>query len=300
MDRHVFIPTRGRWENIRKLCDVWLSKDFHVRLVVEGQEADKYNTYTPQAVEISVLQQNNMGIAYARNHCVRLAANLGLKSFILADDDIKPSTHRPDSMWEIIEACKDPKILGMTARYSYHDLCMGKQIKGLDDIILLPTGTFRLVGLNVQNVLKLGNYDTSLEYAEDCDLFLRGLQAGFPWMVHLGTFANSIGNRYEPGGMLDFAKSLDDRTSATDIEVLSSAKAKWHKDLHDKYPEIVNRHTAKCAGKRNCIIVGWQRAYDRYLPGWRQWSELHGGDLQKYIDGVYTPRNEISDRWYPR
>lgn len=292
--KQVFIPSRGRWDRARKLTKIWHDKGFDVNWVVEPDEHDKYwdaittgGPIGPPPEDplhcktfVLPLEKSNQGVSYARAQCVRIADDWDFESIILADDDIKPSTRRPDGMADILEACTHPKILGMTARYSYHDLCLGPRIKTWDDIILLPTGTFRLVGLNVQNVLSLGNYDTDLEYAEDCDLFLRSLEAGFPWMVHLGSFANSMGTRYEPGGMLDFAGGWDE---------LAEKKAKWHNTLHDQYPNLVNKHTKKCYNpdgtpKQNCIIISWQRAYDHYLPGWRKWSELHGGDLQEYID----------------
>lgn len=277
MERNVFIPSRGRYKDIDKLCNIWSNKGFGVHLVVEPDEYNKYLSATRTPVEVHALYQSNQGIAYSRKACINMAEMFGYKSIIMADDDIKPSTRRPDGMADILEACEHPKVLGMTARYSYHDLCLGTDIKGMDDIILLPTGTFRLVGLNVENVIDLGNYDTTLEYAEDCDLFLRGLQSGFPWMVHLGSFANSTGTRYQPGGMLDFVKS-----SELDM---TAHKAHWHKTLHNRYPDITNAHTSKCAGKQNCIRISWKWAYDKYLPDWRKWSDLDGGDLQVYIDG---------------
>jgi hypothetical protein len=85
-----------------------------------------------------------------------------------------------------------------------------------------------------------------------------------------------MGTRYEPGGMLDYAGGQDK---------LADAKGVWHAALHEKWPNITNAHTYMCKGKQNCIIIQWKRAYDMYLPKWRDWSELDGGDLQDYIDG---------------
>lgn len=285
--RQVVIPSRGRAPEAKKLTAIWQSKGFNVTWMVEPEEHDIYcNALASKSgpllkpgshTFVTALDKSNAGISYSRNCCVELAEQQGWPSIILADDDIKPSTRRCDGMADILEACEHPKITGITARYSYHDLCLGPDIKDMDDIILLPTGTFRLVGLNVKNVLELGNYDTDLEYAEDCDLFLRSLQAGRPWLVHLGSFANSIGTRYTPGGMLDYAGG--------DVGNLSKSKELWHQQLHDKWPTVTNEHKPlKCRGKQNCIRVYWQKAYDQFLPNWRQWSELHGGDLQDYID----------------
>lgn len=287
MRPQVYIPSRGRWQVVRKLTNIWQDKGFDVHWVVEPSEVHKYALPAiakEMPARVHALNRENGGIAWSRNFCVELAASNGLKSFLLADDDIKPSTRRPDGMKDIVEACEHPKILGMTARYSYHDLCLGPDIEYMDDIILCPTGTFRLVGLNVDNVLKIGNYDWTLEYGEDCDLFLRGLKWGFPWLVHLGSYANSIGTRYEPGGMLDFTEATVQGGVAPFTSKLALKKAQWHNDLNRRYPDIVNKHTERCGNKQNCIIVSWKRAYDKYLPDWRKWSELDGGDLQRYID----------------
>jgi hypothetical protein len=269
MANHVFIPSRGRWIGARKLADAWHQQDFEVTFVVEKDEATQYASRVEDC-RVDPLPVRNAGIGFSRNHCVDLAASYGYESIILADDDIKPGKHMD---W-LIEDAEDPKILGITARYSYHDFALGPKIKDMSDLILMPTGLFRLVALNVMNVENLGNYDHTLEYAEDCDLFLRGLREGFPWMTHLGTWSMSIGKRYEPGGMLDYAGGEEN---------LAIKKGQWHRTLHDQYPSIVNKHTERCAGKQNCIRVGWQRAYDKYMPGWREYSAIHGGDIEKYF-----------------
>lgn len=287
MSNQVFIPSRGRWEQAKKLIQPWVKEGFGINFVVEPSELLKYEDHVGQWAKVYPLRLDNLGIGNSRGHCVELAASFGLRSFILADDDIKPA--RVDAnMAGLVECAAAKKVMGITARYSYHDLCLGgDKIKGRDDLILLPTGTFRLVALNVNNVLDLGNYDKTLEYAEDCDLFLRGLQAGYPWMVHLGTYSNSIGTRYEPGGMLDFAcKSTLCSEIPDEQNVLQYKKADWHKRIHDKWPEFVNEHTAKCAGKQNCIRISWRKAYDTYIPDWKKYSMLHGGFLYYYLNGL--------------
>lgn len=276
LQNHVFIPSRGRWESARKLADVWHTQEFTTHFVVEPDEVAKYTLHRNDLnVFVHPLPRPNQGIAASRRHCVDIAASLGCKTMILADDDIKPSERRPANMQKLLECAKHKKVLGITARYSYHDLCLGDQIANRDDLILLPSGTFRLVALNVDNVISIGNYDRDLEYAEDCDLFLRGLKAGYPWMVHLGTWANSIGTRYQPGGMLDYVGDED----------LQYKKLLWHHDLYNKYPEVINDPAkVKNWSKQNTIIIQWKRAYDLWLPGWRRWSMLDGGYLWYYLN----------------
>lgn len=269
----VFIPSRGRWDGARKLTDAWFKEGFDVNWVVEPSEWATYANRVEDA-KVYPLPMKDGGIAYSRNHCVNLAASFGHQSIILADDDIKPY-YKGGNMDILVKNAEHPKVLGITARYSYHDLCLGPDIKGCDDLILLSTGTFRLVALNVKNVLDLGNYDIKLDYAEDCDLFLRGLKAGYPWMVHLGTYSSSIGTRYEPGGMLDFAGGKDN---------LAEHKGWWHEDIQEKYPDLINEHTEKCRGKQNCISIQWKRAYNKYMPDWKKYSALHGGNIGAYLD----------------
>ena len=269
---HVFIPSRGRYQGAHKLTEIWRQQGFEVHWVVEPSEWLDYDGEA-EGDKVHELPKPNMGIGFSRNHCINLAASFGYESIILADDDIKPSRNID---W-LAEDAEDPKVLGITAQYSYHGLCLGDKIKGRNDLILLPTGTFRLVALNVQNVLNLGNYDHTLEYAEDCDLFLRGLEAGFPWMIHLGSWSNSTGARYQPGGMIDYVGDSID---------LMYKKRQWHERLYQQYPDFINDPTKADFTKQNSIRIAWQKAYNHYLPDWRKWSALHGGDIEDYFDEV--------------
>jgi hypothetical protein len=261
----VFIPSRGRISHARRLTDVWRQEGFDVHWVVEPNEFLDYD-YEVEGDKAHALPIPNNGIGYSRNHCVNLAASFGYESIILADDDIKPGKNA--NMDILVDWAEHPKVLGITARYSYHDLCLGPDIKGMDELILLPTGTFRLVALNVNNVLDIGNYDHTLIGLEDNDLFMRGLQAGYPWMIHLGTYAVSMGKRYQPGGMADFMK---------DHGIPSDDIPPWYQVMADQYPAFVSGH------KKNRIRFAWKQAYDHYLPEWRKWSALHGGDLRNYF-----------------
>jgi hypothetical protein len=275
------------------LTDVWRNQGFHVHWVVEPTEQDLYmkNMWKTKpgaqkqnpTISIHPLPIKNGGIGHSRMHCVNLAASWGFKSIVLADDDIKPNP-KYHNMDMLVDCASHPKVLGITARYGYHDLCLGATIRDRNDLILLPTGTFRLVALNVRNVLDIGNYDRHLEYAEDCDLFLRGLKAGFPWMIHLGTRAISIGNRYQAGGMVDFVHGAYSHAEVDNLFQLK--KMDWHEDLYDRYPEVINDPAKADFTKQNSIRISWQRAYTKYLPCWKSYSSLHGGSLEKYFNGV--------------
>jgi hypothetical protein len=269
--RHtVYISTRGRPGNIRKVTPVWRSMGFNIVLTVEPQEVDLYAAsvdwvHYPRETKIQPLPKANQGLAYSRHHALIHAASYGLESIIVADDDIKPAW----GMATLVEDASHSKVLGITARYSYHDLALGGRIKKFDGVILQPCGMFRMVALNVDNVMKLGNYDPAADNCEDADLMLNGIQHGFPWMVDLDSKALSMGKRHEPGGSLDYlnyiGRSVQDHT-------------RWKPSLENKYPEVVGNF-------KGTTRVFWRKAYDMYMPGWKKYSALHGGDIFNYLDG---------------
>lgn len=276
----VYISSRGRVANARKVVPIWHNQgfEFDIFIAVEPDEFYLYANGLSECginyAEILPLPRPNQGLAYSRKFCVTHAASFGWESIIATDDDIKP-VHGVENT--VMDAAH-PKALGITIRYSYHDLALGDKIRSLGGIILQPNGMFRMVALNVNNVMRLGNYDPNADNCEDADLMLRGLEAGFPWMVDLDSKAASIGKRHEPGGSLDYintiGRSIYDHTHKKPI-------------LVKKFPEIA---TSNSEGKTR---VAWLKAHDKYLPDWRKWSALHGGDLAEYL-GI-TKKTDFSE-----
>lgn len=263
----VFIPSRGRWFTANRTANDWRSQGFVVNFMVEPAEFSKYDeALTNEYDLIHELPLNNMGVGYARHHLVKCAAADGYKAVVIADDDFRPKRR----INEIFDYAQNDKVLGITARYGYHDLVLGPAIKNRDDLILLPAVTMAVYGLNIHNALKLGNYDPDLNGLEDVDMVLRGLQAGFPWMIHLGTHCTSVNKRYAPGGVSSYMKihgiELDDVPP-------------WYDKLYAKWPDFVYGHTTRK------IRIGWRKAYNEFIPCWKDYSSLHGGDLEKYFDG---------------
>lgn len=271
MNHTVYISSRGRPENAKKVVPIWLNMGFNVILVVEPNEYDLYagvvapmgERYTPDIIVLA-LPESDKGLSYNRKYLVEDAYDNILESIIVADDDIKP-VHGMDSF---VEDAAHPKALGITARYSYHDFALGDGIKKLGGVVLQPCGMFRMVALNVENVIALGNYDPAADNCEDADLMLRGILDGYPWMVDLDTKAASLGGRHAPGGSLDYLKaigrSVEDHT--------------WLKPtLKAKFPEVVNDGSGKTR-------VGWQKAYNLWMPDWKKYSALHGGDIEVYLN----------------
>jgi hypothetical protein len=267
----VYISSRGRVANVQKVVPLWHNQGFDIFIAVEPDEFMLYAKGLTECgisyAEILPLPKANQGLAYNRRYCVTHAASFGWEAIVATDDDIKPVFGVSSTAMD----ASHPKALGITIRYSYHDLALGPKIKKLGGIILQPNGMFRMVALNVANVMKVGNYDPAADNCEDADLMMRGLQAGFPWMVDLDSKAASMGKRHEPGGSLDYinaiGRSVADHTHKKPI-------------LQEKFPEVISSNSE---GKTR---VAWLRAHDLFLPGWRKWSDLHGGDIGAYLEDV--------------
>lgn len=276
----VYIPTRGRLKNVTKLLDLWDQESFFVVLVVEEHEAEDHRKLVhemkmdPYAAVI-VPPYGVEGIGPIRKWIVEHAASCGLKSIILSDDDIKPG--KDSNMKELWEQAQHYKVLGITARYSYHDFSLGPEIKYRDDLILMPNGTFRIIGLNIMNALAIGNYDPHLICVqEDGELMMRGVQNGFPWLIHLGTKTGSIHGRYQPGGIADFMGSMTERFRI---------QRQCHIYLNEKHPDYVNKPKPDDdLSQKNGVRISWRKLYNDWLPEWKTWSALHGGDIEEYLE----------------
>jgi hypothetical protein len=265
MAQEVYIPSRGRWLSANKTANIWKDQGFGVTFIVEPSEHIKYDSVLSSDVSIHELNIINGGIGNTRNFLISLAASYGLDSIIMADDDMRPKRN----MLEMVEAAKHDRVLGITARYSYHDLALGPKIKGRDDLVLLPSLTFKLIAVNVENALEIGNFDKKLDGLEDNDFALRGLEHGYPWLIHLGTWSTATGPRYAPGGLSDYCdkKSIDHEFDVPP----------WYAKMYERWPDFISGH------KTQRIRFAWQKAYDNFIPGWRCYSDLHGGSLGDYL-----------------
>lgn len=284
----VYIPTRGRLPNVDKLLRSWLihMDGFQVTLVVEPDEVDLHNsvidlTLGPDArrngeARVLALPEANRGIGYSRNFILRDAEKRAHTSILLSDDDIRP-TSTARSYKDMLDFAENDKVLGITTRYSYHDFVLGPKIKYRNDIVLLSSGTFRMIALNVNNVIALGNYDERLTCVqEDGDLMLRGIKAGIPWMINLGAHAVSMGARYAEGGISDLMKG-DNR---------KNMERECHNILYSKHQGYVNAPTSvKETSRGNGVRVRWKKALDDNLPMWESYSDLDGGSLEAYLNG---------------
>ena len=96
----IFIPSKGR--PIPKLLFRELP---HAEIVVEPNEEEIYRRYNPEAT-ILVLPENDRGIAYARNHILKIARQRRLGFFWMLDDDIYGFYERADKKSRKISACE--------------------------------------------------------------------------------------------------------------------------------------------------------------------------------------------------
>lgn len=293
----VYIPSRGRPENVEKLVKAWYEEIFDVYFMVEPDEFDAYQAEVDKAgagdfTTVMALPDRNLGVGFSRSRCMEHAANDGHESVIMSDDDIKPNRGRKGEinprMDKMIELCEDPFVLGATAYYSYQDLMFG--IKGKDrlDVILCPTCVVRMFGLNVKNSLEIGNFDPLLKCGDDVDFQIRGLMAGFPWLVYLGAKAQSFGPRFAEGGV----KALEDATGeelgeddpANRPKPAQGENTKFAvQRLHDKFPEMTNIVSPVK------ITFYWRKMHDEYLPDWRHYSALQGGNIKNYMGPDWEP-----------
>jgi hypothetical protein len=258
----------------------WDDEMFDVVFMVEPDEVDMYTSACPKEyrdngmVSVFGLPDTNLGVGLSRAMCLEHAAMDGLESIIMSDDDVKPSS----GMDGLIDVAADPLVLGITSWYSYLDLMLGIKGKNRNDVIICPSSIFRIFGLNVQNVIGIGNYDEELRMTDDADLMIRGIVEGFPWMIHLGAKSASMGARWQPGGIDALEKQ-----ASSGKETANVLKVEACDYLQNKFPDWVRRP------REDKISFKWRVIYDENLPEWKHWSPLHGGNINNYMGEKWKP-----------
>lgn len=261
----VYICTRDRLNNLQKVVPRWLDQDFEVVLVVEPKEEDSTEglcfdlNWPADEVYIEPLPRHDQGIGYSRAHAVWHAQQRRLKSIIMADDDIRPATDSNMSL--LINEARKPKTLGVGSVNRYVDHLNGGAISANSGVILCPGGWGgRLYGLNVGLAMNLGNYDLKLDcLGEDDELKRQGITVGIPWAVHCDVWAESIGSRFQPGGVQ--ALTGQDR---------KSREERNHWLIHKRWPKYIS---SPPKGFR----MAWQQMLNDYIPDWKERSAIHGG-----------------------
>lgn len=266
----VYIPTRSRPANVRKIVPRWLDQNQSVRLVVDPDEVNLHLALRAQegwGSDVRVWAPPGVrGIGAIRRKIVRQAARNGLTSIILSEDDAMPE--RSSDFNELLDWADRPDVLGIGATRPIHDRFTGGAISYNSGAILCPGGWgFVCFGLNVQNALAAGNYDAALHtIGDDAELARNGIaKLRIPWLAHCDVRWSSLGTRYSPGGIgARFGEDLTLRHMA-ERECLAL--------IHERWPDYTNEPDKR-------LRVAWAKMLDHYLPGWKQRSAIHGGDLK--------------------
>lgn len=261
----VYIITRSRPDNIKKIVPRWLDQNLPVTLVVEEEEHDHHTSLVRgmgwDNVEVISPKSVNKGVGHARAFAVWDADRHGLKSMIMSDDDLRPTS--VSYMHLLLREAERPGVLGVGATRPLHDKFSGGITSDRDDVILCPGGWgMQLFALNVQQTLDIGSFDSKLDcWGEDHELMRNGIAAGIPWLVHCGVRSEAIGVRYDPGGLNAYTGGNEGRT---DMEM------KCRQIIFNRWPRYVSPPNKKPR-------MQWASMMDDYITGWRDQSAIHGG-----------------------
>jgi hypothetical protein len=168
----------------------------------------------------------------------------------------------------LLDEADKPNVIGVGATRSLHDRFTGGAISRLNGPILCPGAWgFMLYSVNVNTVLRLGNFDARYHaLCEDLELATRGIAAGIPWRVHCDVKITSLGTRYAAGGM---------STRFSDQGKRAEAERGCWAIFHKQWPQFTTTPEKRPR-------VSWQKMLDHYIPEWKEYSALHGGSLDGY------------------
>jgi hypothetical protein len=262
----VYIMTRDRQDNLRKIVPRWLDQNMRVVLVTERSEQDEHvrlvrrERWGSDRV-IVISPQRERGIGHKRRYAVNHAKALGLQSIIMSDDDMQPANNT--DMNSILWEARNPKVLGIGATRSLHDRNSRGAVSANHGLILCPGGWgMQMFSLNIENTLAVGNFDSELDcFGEDAELERMGIATiGIPWLVHCDVRCNAIGVRYDPGGINAY---ITDGTRAL-------REVACRRIIHERWPMYASHPERKPR-------MLWQKMLDDYIPNWRERSAIHGG-----------------------
>jgi len=271
----VYIPTLGRLEHIKKIVPYWLQQEIDIRIVVERYEYNEHAKLKREmgwGKEVVILTQplSGRGIAYVRAFIVKHAKNAGHTAIIIAEDDTRPM---PSSdMVLLLEEADKPYVVGVGATRPIHDFFTQGAITrvnraGAGAILCPGSWGVQCFAINVDTVLRLGNYNTKLDViTDDVEMMMRGIEAGMPWRIHTDVKMGILNRRYAPGGINTFF--------GNDAEKRHAAEMKCWDLLRKRYPGFVSYAERP--------RISFQKLYDTYIPEWREYSAIHGGSLDAY------------------
>lgn len=270
----VYIVTRARHDNLRKVVPRWLVATpgtIPIVLVTDKSEAAGLQQLSREEhwfqrgdVRVKRLRYDRRGVGYARHEAVSHAYGQGHRTIIMADDDIMPRAG--ESVNRLLRSARWGTTLGVGATHSQHDLLTGGYTKDHTNVILCPSGYgFQLFALNVENAIAAGNYDVALDcFGEDAELMRNGISLGIPWKLHCGVKCQKIGKRGDYGGIQSLYNGYNDNRV--------KAERRCQELIHERWPDFTSTPPKPSR-------MAWQRFYDHYIPEWRRYSAMHGGGI---------------------
>lgn len=261
----VFIPTRNRLHNIEKVVPKWQAQDMDgIILVTEPSEKSMYKEFLSDkgwrnSVDVISPTMPNIGIGATRKFVVKKADKMGLHALIMSDDDAAPVPDTDIDM--LIKDLKRTPTIGIGACFSFYGLMLGNALlkagrhEGEGLPYLVPGGMgYITFSLSIKRALEAGNYDAKLHtFWEDAELVRDGMKnLGYAWHVHTGAWCTSIGKRFMPGGLSDFAG----KTRSEDEKIC-------HRRVFKKWGPRYISHPDKKA------ICRWQNFLNDFVEGWR-------------------------------
>lgn len=262
----VFIPTRMRTKLLLRCIKNWERDDrFSLFAVTDKQFfSPVHEMLWETSAKVMTLKKNDRGIGYARNQILHMAEAMGLKSFLMCDDDAYPMAAPEDnmeSMYEMLRFARRRDVVGIGAWQAIYGMMLGNTAlstaadraagRKAEHAAFLTRGSVgtQLVAINTKNALGIGGYDPHLGVGEDQELIRRGIANGFPWYIYASANANTE-NRFTEGGISSLPKSVEE--IATKSHRIT--KAKW-----PEYTRISEDGTR--------VFVRWKKMYDNFIPG---------------------------------
>lgn len=214
MNAAIYIPTRARWFILPRVVPAYQSFGLPVYLVYEPWETkaaeyarDKFGCQTLR------LRQEDKGVAYARQAALMDAKRRGYVSILMSDDDHQVT--RKSDVRGMLELAAREDMFGIGAWKGSYDMFKSHPVTKVPSKAVIAAKKYgpgayisrdgaahQVMALNIDNVLKVGGFDTTLSNFEDDELQRLGIYAlGLPWCLYPSVHCTSLLKRHAPGGM---------------------------------------------------------------------------------------------------
>jgi len=209
MKHLIVVPTRDRIEMCRKTIPLLVEQDLPVLLVTEKDEVMNYSILlreiglTP-GLEVAVigLPLKNQGHGYSRAWITEVAREWGYTSLLFVDDDSKINKgYNCRPMLEFVEAKKGMVCAGWHSNYGIWIKGGNAVAKEPNLVVPRPQGHDHVYAVNIDLVLKAGNFERRLYSHVNAELNRSGIASGYLWFVHTGVHISCLNKPGDPGGI---------------------------------------------------------------------------------------------------